>query len=133
MLELSAQKNNPLANDLLGEIYNETITIKGDIKKALSNYGGDRKKSIEHSKIAAKKGIFSSQSRLAYFHYTNALLAKSNNYVEALKWMNIVASQKPGEMNTLRHQLLKEMPPEDIKQAEKLADICLHTNFKDCD
>jgi TPR repeat protein len=82
-------------------------------------------------KLTAAQGLGDAQWFLGGMYQRGQGVAKDN--VRAHMWFNLSAAQGDKDASRLRDNVAKEMTPQQIAQAQKLAKECQARNYKNCD
>jgi TPR repeat protein len=82
-------------------------------------------------KTAAEQGSAEGQAKIGWSY----MLGKGNleNFVLAHMWLNLASAGDQKDAEKGRDMLSKQMTPQQIAEAQKLAKECLARNFKNCD
>ena len=118
--KLAAEQGDASAQFNLGVMYDEGQGVAQDYVQAVRWY-----------KLAAAQGHADAQFNLALMHELGQGVAQ--NYIQAHVWFNLAAAQGHKEAVESRNRAAKQMTPQQIAQAQKLATECLARNYKDCD
>lgn len=114
-----AEQGNASAQHNVGVMYKDGEGVPQDYKAAAKWFT-----------LAAEQGIAAAQSNLGVMYDTgNGTL---QDYIRAHMWFNIASSQgyKIGRKN--RDSIAKEMSPNQIETAQRLARECVQKNYKGC-
>jgi len=82
-------------------------------------------------RLAAEQNDALAQYMLGMMHKNGKGVPQ--DYAKAHMWWNLASAQGNILPRDLRDQLAKEMTPEQIAEAQKLARECLARNYKNCD
>lgn len=117
---LAAKKGDDLAQSTLGIMYTSGRGVAQDYGQAVYWY-----------KLSAEQGNASSQTKLGAMYAIGT--GVKLDYIKAHMWSNLAAAK--GEKNALevREIVAKQMTPQQIAQAQKLATECQARNYKRCD
>jgi uncharacterized protein len=122
-----ADKGNVSAQLTLGSTYYNGKFVPQDYTKA-----------VKWFRLAAQQGDATAQNFLGLM-YLNGQGVPQNLLLSHM-WSNIAAASgkeimilKPGELTQMRDKLASQMTPQQVAEAQKMAQDCLAKNLKDCD
>ena len=116
----AADQGDAFAQTFLGIMYDTGQGVAQDYVQAVRWYT-----------LAAEQGLADAQFNLALMHELGQGVAQ--NYIQAHVWFNLAAAQGDKEAVDKRNRVAKQMTPQQIAQAQKLATECLARNYKGCD
>ena len=117
--QMAAEQGNADAQYALGNAYEDGKGIEKDFAKALKWY-----------RLAAEQGDDGAQHSLAAAYFLGQGVIKDSVY--AHMWYNISSSLGNRFAAIGRDSLSKEMTPEQIAEAQKLARECVRKAYKNC-
>ena len=118
-LRLSAEQGEASGQDGLGLMYSRGYGVSQDYRKAVKWY-----------RLAAEQNHQQGQYNLGVM-YNNGY-GVIQDYVLAHMWLNIAASNGYKDGVEARDSLAKNITPEQIAEAQKLARECVKKNYKGC-
>lgn len=118
--ELAALQGYALAQHNLGQLYSQGVGVEQNGALAIYWY-----------KLAAAQGFAESQMMLGAKYAIGQGVAE--NYVRAYMWGALSAIQGFNPATKLIDLITTLMTPQQIAQAQKLAQECLARNYKNCD
>ena len=118
--KLAADQGYAFAQYNLGVMYSDGQGVAQDYVQAVRWY-----------KLAAEQGLDRAQHNLGVMYASGNGAAQ--NYIQAHVWFNLAAAQGDKEAVEGRDRVAKQMTPQQITQAQKLATECLARNYKGCD
>ena len=90
----------------------------------------DYKKAVKWYRLAAEQGYSDAQNNLAVRYWLGE--GTLQNLILAHVWSNLAAYNGASNAKELREAIAKEMNASQISEAQKLAQKCLSSNYKDC-
>ena len=118
--KLAADQGDAFAQILLGLMYADGNGIAQDYEQAVFWY-----------RASAEKGDRLALLLLGFVYDKGQGVPQ--NYIQAHVWFNLAAAQGYKLAVEGRDRVAKQMTPQQITQAQKLATECLARNYKDCD
>jgi len=118
--QLAAEQGHARAQANLGFMYSNGNGVVQDYAEALRWY-----------QLAAGQGNASAQTNLGFMYkYSSGV---PQDYVSAHMWLNI-ASVNGGEASgEWRDEIAANMTVEEVEEAQTRAEVCLASNYQDCD
>jgi TPR repeat protein len=116
----SAQQGNAAARALVGLMYHEGLGVAQSDLAAVRWY-----------QVAAQQGHHRAQHNLARMYGLGQGVAQ--DYVRAHMWFNIAATAGDKDSVKNRDIAASKMTPQQIEQAQRMAQECMASNFKKCD
>jgi TPR repeat protein len=118
--QLAAEQGHAGAQENLGFMYSSGNGVPQDYAEALRWY-----------QLAAGQGNASAQTNLGFMYkYSSGV---PEDYVSAHMWLNI-ASVNGGEASgEWRDEIAANLTAEQIEEAQRRAEVCLASNYQDCD
>jgi len=118
--KLAAEQGDAGAQRNLGVLYNLGKGVPQDYASAILWY-----------QLASAQGDSLAQYNLGAMHYYGHGVLQ--DYVKAYMWSNLASAQDDKTAMELRDAVKRDMTPQQIAEAQKLARECLSRNYKDCD
>ena len=116
---LAAEQGLAIAQNRLGLMYELGDGVTGDYKEAFKWY-----------RLAAEQGYDVAQHNLGYLYgLGNGVL---QDYIRAHMWFNIASVSGLEEARKARKTFANKMTPSQIEQAQKMAQVCLSSDYADC-
>jgi len=116
---LAANQGNAAAQNSLGASYSEGLGVPQDFPEAVRWY-----------RLSADQGNATGQFNLGIMYYKGQGVLQ--DHVEAHKWFNLAGIGGMERAAKARAGVEGTMTPEQITLAQKLAKICLTSNYKQC-
>ena len=116
---LAAQQGNAGAQSNLGYMYEQGNGV-------LQNYN----EAIKYYRLSAQQGNAGGQFSLGDMYLYGKGVRKNN--ILAHMWLNIAAANGSGVGKSLRDFINTKMTQAEITKAQKLAQQCLESNYKNC-
>lgn len=108
------------AQTMLGLMYDDGIGVLQDYAGAVKLY-----------RLAAKQGHASAQYNLGNKYELGEGVPQ--DYVRALIWYNFASRSGHADAEKGRDNIAAKLPLADISVAQKLARVCMESNYQDCD
>ena len=114
-----AEAGDTSAQVLLGAMYDFGNGVPQDYSEAVKWY-----------RAVAEKGHVHSQLRLGFLYYHGHGVLE--DYIRAHMWYNIASANGNDIAREHRNTLSEEMTSSQIEQAQKMARVCLSSDYEDC-
>ena len=82
-------------------------------------------------RLAAEQGTAVAQFNLAVAYYNGEGVAR--DFVAAHMWFNIAAANGDDDAVSKRNFIAKSMAPPDFAEAQRRAEVCIASNYQNCD
>ena len=116
---LAAEQGDAKAQTDLGVMYADGDGVTQDYKEAANWY-----------RLAAEQGYDDAQTGLGFTYVLGEGVPQDN--VLAHMWFNLGATNGNETAANNRDSIAKEMTPQAIEQAQKMASECMSNNYKNC-
>ena len=152
----AAAQGNAMAQSLLGYMYNNGQGVIQDYAEAVRWYklaavqghaiaqfnlavkydnglevAQDYAEAVRWYKLAAAQGLLAGQVNLGYMYVKGQGVVQ--DFTRAHMWWNLAAVTGNADAVKNRDMIAKQMTPQQIAEAQKLARECQARNFKNCD
>lgn len=114
-----AEQGDRAVQTILGEMYQSGERVLQNHTEAVRWY-----------RLAANQGFFPAQHKLGLMYFNGHGVLQ--NYVLAHMWANIAAVNGSEQAVKARQLVAMMMTPTDISEAQRLARVCLESNYQDC-
>jgi len=115
----AAEQGNAEGQSALGGKYRAGVGVPQDYSEAVKWY-----------RAAAEKGHVHSQVTLGFLYYHGHGVLE--DYIRAHMWYNIASANGNDISREHRNTLSEEMTSSQIEQAQKMAKVCLSSDYEDC-
>jgi TPR repeat protein len=116
----SAEQGDIRSQNLLGIMYENGLGVAQDYKEAIRWY-----------QFAAQQGDPIAQYNLGVMYLNGQGVLQ--DYVRAHMWFNITAIAGDKESVKNRDKAASKMSPQQVEQAQRMARVCMASNFTKCD
>jgi TPR repeat protein len=117
---LAAEQGDAGAQSALADMYSEGEGVSQDHAEAARWF-----------RLAAEQGDAFAQNRLGVMYAEGEGMPA--NYISAHIWFNIAAANGDQDARENRSRLESGMRREDITEAQGRAQVCMNSNYRDCD
>ena len=114
-----AEAGDALAQLILGAMYDEGEGVLEDYKEA-----------AKWTRAAAEQGDADAQFKLGLLYYLGHGVLE--DYIRAHMWFNIASVNGNDKAGEMRKMVSEDMTSSQIEQAQKMAQVCLSSDYEDC-
>ena len=108
----------------LGHMYDEGLGVPQSYDEAAGWY-----------RLAAEQGLAKAQRQLGWIWVRNLLFSEKEKqtYITAHMWLNIATANGDEQSRNMRELIESYLPPSSILEAQRRAQVCMASDYQECD